>query len=352
MALGLPASLSGCGSDDDGGVPPATATPTAAPTATPTPGTRPRELGELHFDFPSLSAGLTNLRLFALGSRLLQVLLSLHTPETRALARERIPTLQEVADELLTHFIEELDLPSDALQALWVTGTVAATGEPAVAALKLHIPQAVAQVMGDFAQAAGGPGAGALGEGTGVRAGRGQEALDLLVTPFDTAAWLVFNQQEIMNLNPGQGASICELISSWPCSDADTSCEPFLNALVLQIAQKGPATPSGGWATLVPVTDENGDPLYKTDADGNPVLDDDGNRVLVYQWDLDEEVAQTACGVGGQIKKAIFNDAQYEGTNWHPTEGVTTAGWCGVGKPRRGDSPRTGGPDYGHRGDR
>ena len=29
-------------------------------------------------------------------------------------------------------------------------------------------------------------------------------------------------------------------------------------------------------------------------------------------------------GWGGQIKKAIFNDAQYEGTNWHPTEGVTT----------------------------
>ena len=239
-------------------------------------------------------AGLTNLRLFALGSRLHQVLLSLHTPETRALARERIPTLQEVADELLTHFIEEFDLPSDALQALWVTGTVAA--------LKLHIPQAVAQVMGDFAQAAGRePGRSAKARAYGLGGGSGlvQEALDLLVTPFDTAAWLVFNQQEIMNLNPGQGASICELISSWPCSDADTSCEPFLNALALQIAQKGPATPSGGWATLVPVTDENGGPLYKTDADGNPVLDDDGNRVLVYQWDLDEEVAQTACGVGG-----------------------------------------------------
>ena len=38
VALGLPAFLSGWGSDDDGGVPPATATPTAAPTATPTPG--------------------------------------------------------------------------------------------------------------------------------------------------------------------------------------------------------------------------------------------------------------------------------------------------------------------------
>ena len=120
MALGLPGLLSGCGSDDDGALPPPTTTPTGVPTGTPTPQP-PGPLRELHFDF-SFFAGLRDLRLFALVSRLHQVLLSLHTPESRARARERIPALLDVADELLTHFIEELDLPADALQTLWVTG--------------------------------------------------------------------------------------------------------------------------------------------------------------------------------------------------------------------------------------
>jgi len=309
IALGMPSLIIGCGSDDDDSHP--------QPTPTPTPGERPREARTMHFDLSF--AELENLRIRALASASHGAALSPHTESTRARFREENPALQNVADERLTHFIEDVDLPSDALQHLWFTGTVPGTGAPAVAGSMIHVPKAAAATMARVA-AASGRSPLLSAKLRAYRIAQSElEPVDLVAnandyqTPFDTAASLVFHNPEVMNLDLGQGTAILNLINTLPCSAGDTGCQPFIDTLAFLIAENWPASTSGGWATLVPVSD----------TDGNPVLDSEGKQV--YRYDLAEEVAQAVCSAAAKIKQQIFNDPQFAGTNWHPTEGMTVS---------------------------
>lgn len=295
-ALTLPAWLSGCGSDDDTGRP--TATPSPTPTRTPTPSPRPRERRTLHFDF-SL-ADLRDLRLIAVASQSHRAPIVAHTPASRAQARRDDPLLRPVPDERLTHYVADVDLPADALQLLMVTG-VDAGGDDAVAALYIHIP-ASARPPANPRTLAAPSGSGLQNLVIGIPA---------FVTPWDTAVSLVFHGQEIMNLDVAQGAAILNMIDTLPCGAADPNCTPFLATLAFDIASKWPATTTDGWATLVQVTDPN----------GKPVTDDQGNPA--YRYDPDSDVAQSVTTVAQQIRQAIFNDPQFQGTNWHPTTGLT-----------------------------
>src|SRR4029453_11905322 len=119
VALGLPPRLAGCGPDDNDDDRAATPTPTATPS--PTPGARPREQHTLDFDFSF--APLRDLVLHVHNSLSDLAPIVEHTAESRARHRELNPALADVPDERLTHYIEDVDLPSDALQHLWVTGS-------------------------------------------------------------------------------------------------------------------------------------------------------------------------------------------------------------------------------------
>src|SRR4029453_11291491 len=103
-----------------------------------------------------------------------------------------------------------------------------------------------------------------------------------------------------MTLNVDQGATILNLIQTLPCTD-DPMCTPYLGTLATQIAEKWPATTSGGWATLVQVTGPNGQPIVG--GQGKPV----------YRWDVDPGISQAAAAVAEQLKKAIFDDQQFVG---------------------------------------
>lgn len=299
VALTLPPWLTGCGSDDDHRSA-VTPVPTAAPS--PTPDTRLRERRTLHFDFSF--ALLQDLQLQALGSESHQAPLLEHTTESRANARQSNPELADVADERLTHYIEDVDLPADALQHVWVTGSDA-DGGGAMAVMHIHVPAAARQAAQLRAAAVvANVGRGDPPPASGVLPG-GNDYL----TPVSTAVSLVFHNPEIMNLNVDQGATILNLIQTLPCTD-DPMCTPYLGTLAAQIAEKWPATTSGGWATLVQVVNN-----------GQPVVDSQGKPV--YRWDVDDEISQAASAVAAEIKKAIFNDAQFTGTNWHPTQGIT-----------------------------
>ena len=242
VALGMPSLIAGCGSGDcDPGAPP---TPTAIPM--PTPGERPREARTLHFDFSF--AELENLRLAALHSASHGVALAAHDDETRARFRDQNPALRNVADDRLTHYVEAVDLPSDALQHLWFTGTVRRTGETALAGLSIHVPRAVARATAQAAALRGrSPTRSAKLRAYGI-ATSGQAPVDLVPdandyqTPFDTAAALVFHTPEVMNLDVGQGTAILDLINTLPCTDGDASCQPFLDTLAFAIATRWPAT--------------------------------------------------------------------------------------------------------------
>ena len=284
VALTLPPWLVGCGSDDDCG---GAATPVPTATPPPTPGARPRERRTLHFDFSY--APLTELRLQAFHSQSHQAPILEHTAESRAKHRALNPALADVPDGRLTHYIEDVDLPSDALQHLWVTG-LDADGGAAVAGMNIHVPAAARQAATQ----------GVLTGGSDYR------------TPVDTAVALVFHSPEIMNLNVDQGSTILNLIQTLPCTD-DPTCMPYLGTLAAQIAEKWPASTSGGWATLVQIADPDGKPLV--DSQGKPV----------YRYDLDPDIAQAVTAVAGPVRSAIFDDPQFLGTNWHPTQGITVS---------------------------
>lgn len=297
-ALTLPAWLLGCGDDDSSRPRSATPTPSPSPTPTATPIPQPRERRTLHFDFST--ANLRDVRLVAFNSASNGAAIALHTPASRARAREANPALAAVSDERLTHLIEDVDLPADALQMVFATGVDADTGDDVLAALYIHVPTTANAPRSD--------------SGTTTI-----EDLILnvpgLVTPWDTAVALVFHTPELMNLNVDQGGTILSMISSLPCAPGDTTCTdvPFLATLASLIASKWPATTSGGWATLVPAVDGTGKPVV--DSNGNPV----------YTYELDADVEQALSSVAAQIRPSIFNDTMFEGTNWHPTHGLTVS---------------------------
>jgi hypothetical protein len=284
VALTIPPWLAGCGSDDDDN---RGATPTPGATPSPTPGPRRREQRTLHFDFSY--AALTELRLQAFNSRSHLAPILAHTAESRAKHRALNPALADIPDARLTHYIEDVDVPSDALQHLWVTGSDA-NGGAAVAVMHIHVPAAARPAATQ----------GALNGGSDY------------LTPVSTAVSLVFHSPEIMNLNVEQGSAILNLIQTLPCTD-DPSCTPYVDTLTAQIAENWPASTSGGWATLVQVMDPNGMPVV--DSQGKPA----------YRYDLAPDIAQAVAAVGGQVKKAIFDDPQFLGTNWHPTQGITVS---------------------------
>ena len=192
---------------------------------------------------------------------------------------------------------------------MWVTGSDA-DGGAAVAVMHIHVPAAARQAAQQRALAAGGGdrvGRGGPAPARGVLTG-GNDYL----TPLDTALSLVFHSPEIMNLNVDQGATVLNLIQTLPCTN-EPMCTPYIGTLATQIAEKWPATTSGGWATLVQVIDAN----------GKPVVDDQGKPA--YRYDLDTDILQAVSTVAAQVKKAIFDNPQFLGTNWHPTQGITVS---------------------------
>jgi hypothetical protein len=314
--LGFPPLLVGCGGGDDDS--------SGGPAPTPTPIAGSRELRTLHFDFSS--ADLTDLELRAARSSSHRRGLSIHTEESRAHFRDLNPLLAGVPDEQLTHYAEDVDLPSDALQHIFVMGRLSNTGEAVLAGLHIHVPAEVMRVSAEFAAAAGfGPQHSAKIRAYGLEGIANQLPVDLqlqindFVNPYDTAISLVFHHPEIMNLDVQQGTSILQLIQSLPCNAGDTTCQPFLGELAMHIGESWPATESGltpsgtkAWAQLLPMTQ----------FDGTPVVDDNGNPQ--FRYDLAAETVAAAANTIKQVLQSIFDDEQYEGNNWHATQGITS----------------------------
>src|SRR5262249_49086516 len=155
-------------------------------------------------------APLSELQLQAFGSQSHLAPILEHTAESRAKHRALNPALADIPDERLTHYIEDVDVPSDALQHLWVTGSDA-SGGAAVAPSTTHVPAAARQATTQ----------GALNAGNDY------------VTPVSTAVSVVFHSPEIMNLNVEQGSTILNLIQTLPRTD-DPNCTPYIGTLASQ----------------------------------------------------------------------------------------------------------------------
>lgn len=309
LAATLPGLLVGCGDNDGHGTP--------APTLTPTPIPASRERRTLHFDL-SHNDPIGDAFLVVLNSASYRARLQPHDAASRQRFRESTPELRYVPDDELTHYLANVDLPADALQLVTVIGT--ANGEPALLGAYIHIPTST---LADYAARAG-QGAAALPvallnryhTASTVAAMAGTlEFSNAYVTPRTTAVALCFHHPEVMNLNTQLGANtLIGYIENLPadCTDPSQGCK-FVDALAFWIATHSPATTTpGGWATL----------LAQTYADGKPVLDRNGNQV--YRYDLTDDTRDNMARPVQEVLKAVFNDQQYEGSNWNATKGLVS----------------------------
>lgn len=324
LTVGLPPWLIGCG-DDGSSKPGATPTPTATPVPTPTVEPRPLEDTSLNFDLSGVD--LEELEIRAYGSEDDGVRLQPHTAESRAHFRNENPALVDVDDAFLTHYVEDVTLPSDALQLYWVTGCMR-NGEDALAGINIHVPDEALRVFAETAALRGRAGVRtAKMQHYGIGA-RQESVADLFpdvatfVNVFDAATVLLFLQPDLMNLNVTQGTSILHLLQTLPCTGMETCEDAYINTLAFRIASAWPATESGrvvvggrevtAWAKLTPVLD----------VDGNPLLDSNGEPSV--NFDISDEIAATTASVARNLRKFILNSPEFEGFNWHPTRGQTT----------------------------
>ena len=124
LASALPALLASCGGgdDDDPPPPPAQAREARDCTSTSAP-TRPTcawsRFGSAHHDAE----------------------LKPHTTATRQATRSSQPALAGVADEHLTHYLEQVDLPAAALQTVFVRDRHPISGEPVLCGVHMHVPR-------------------------------------------------------------------------------------------------------------------------------------------------------------------------------------------------------------------
>lgn len=284
-------------------------------------GRAPRESRHLHFDLSD--APVANPTLFALRSRHHGLALKVHDGASRARHRALNSALAAVADEKLTHYFDDADLPAEALQSVMVMGTDPSTGGPVLAGVHIHAPRAAMEVVASRAAERGAAILhSAKREYYGLTAGPGSSPggdIDALSGPLDVAAYLVFHHPEVMNLKPDLGADILTRIKSLPCGTpaAAAACTPYLGALAFRIAtlvsQHGhPSTKPGSWARLVP----------GTDLEGKPVVDPAGKPIYVFE--VEESVAAATRPVVLEILKDVFDDRLFEGSNWQATVGIAS----------------------------
>ena len=281
--------------------------------------TADRELRTLHFDLshvdPQAEYTLHVVRSSRNGAALVR-----HTDETRALCRADNSLLQQIPDEQLTHFVEDVDFPSDAIQQWWVT-TTSPNGPPAVVTTHIHVPQQASNSLakrrrqkvlsGRVAQSSTRPPT-SSSKHFGVKATpeRSAEAmlgdLNTINTPLDAATSVVFHHPEIMNLNPTDAANVLDVIQNL---EGDTSScvgdqVGMLTALACAIAAQGPAGTDSGWIRVVPAATP----------DGAPVISSTGEQI--YDYRLSDATLQAADPVVKAVLREVFNDPDIKGNRF------------------------------------
>ncbi|HEY6873133.1 MAG TPA: hypothetical protein VI298_10450 [Geobacteraceae bacterium] len=217
-----------------------------------------------------------------------------HTPQTLALHKGGNLVLGLMsAQELqkITHYAEDVVLPSDVARLLRLTYSSGAKGAeklPALAGVKIHIPEKAARAnrltRGGAVAKGAHPLLRRLAMGGAVPSNVDQAQLyadaDMVFdTPLDTARAIVFQHPQLATRNPDSAAIIVQ-------DHIDTTAD--LMNLALLVSKLGPATEHGGWATISPSVDKDGNVLT-----WGPGFPDHPEGTPVYQYRLSDEIAGT-----------------------------------------------------------
>lgn len=229
--------------------------------------------------------------------------ISAHTAESRQLHRTTNPDLHAIADESLTHYVENVVMPETVMLS-WVTHAnefQGRRGSHSLVLAAIHIPSASRAKAATKAQA--------------MRAKRAVARADVIATPdmdvhatpYDCAMSMVFHHPEIMSLDPDIAAQIYAHIENQP---------NLLNDLADSISRQGPAYEydpdyQDGWAVLDPILDE----------EGNRRQDEDGNDI--YNYRLSDKTLEDLGPAIQAVLKTIKDDTDLEGISWVAADGVS-----------------------------
>lgn len=322
-ALGLStllssALLSACGSDDDGDE-----------------GGLPAGAREaLHLNFDLSASAVADPRLHVARSKHDGSALKRHDAASRARHRQLNSMLSAVPDDNLTHYLEDVDLPADALQLVAVRGVDPATGGPVLASHFLHVPKAALAAVEKKRSARGQSPRGlsrklhAVGGTLGAAQDAPISAQIAYNTPvWDLAVWMVFQHPSITNLNAELGADIIDRITNLPCTGPnDDTCDAYVDTLASTLstmigAGGFPSTDTVKSAKSWAILQQYVDPLT-----GIAAVDDSG--APIYSFVMNEALDDTVAAVVRQILNDITNDPAFAGTNYrqlNETPGATAA---------------------------
>lgn len=302
--------------------------------------TRPTESRTLFFNFSHHPDCALNRYYLVMGARRFSLVPAAQCPSTVRYHKRHNKFLSMVPDSAMTHVLEDADLPADAIQLGYVTQNPnPATGEWSMGAMLLNIPTSAfshAYRLGIEMAGAGNPLWRSLkrqkyGQ---PRAWTLDELLEeqALLDTTSHAATIVGMHPEILNCDPNGAAHIH---TSYINTGATAGLELLLTAYGAATPQVTPGQPNPtGWATLVPLLDENG-VIMKNISDGSNA----GLNHYNAEWNpkLADTIARSMASVSKLVKsdETLGNDvtdiwtnnppdSQITGTIWHRKDGSTS----------------------------
>lgn len=288
-----------------------------------------RERRTLHFDFSHIEPG-TKFTFNAPRSASHRATIKQHTAQTRTRYRRENVLLRQISDEQLTHYLDKVDLPGDALQHCWIT-TDGADGLESHVSSHLHVPSYAYSSLANAKRRASSLGNDAplldpqkhpklqhlkISQLTQQTATAVPTLSDLnsIHTPVDAATAVVFHHPEIMNLDPTQAAKVLDVIAS--LQGSATSCTGdnvgVLLALACAIASQGPGSTTSGWTRMVAAVDST----------GAAVLDSSGNQI--YETQISDATTDAAEPVIKEILSTLYADADLNGANLSSDPGLSS----------------------------
>lgn len=284
---------------------------------------------------------------FSLGALGQKHTLTRHTPETfsrHSQANKALALIPEAQRSRVTHFVEEVELPTDAVGIHLVTYPNADPNSiPELALAFIHIPTAAKR--SHFRQKRKGSGqkphvTSLTHFGISLDALPPEEAaavrLDAtqVLTPFSAAEAILFNHPDLLTTRADVAATVIyDHISQ--TLHQDDSLPDYLSA-------HGPGTSDPYYVIHTAINPQTGAPInpVTTDQDGNPIVDKDGNPItwpqqngqnVVQQYKLSPGVIGTTDGTHGAAFSALTavlqttkNDPSLNGQSWSVQHGITT----------------------------
>lgn len=319
IAMLMTVSLSGCGdgnqNTDDALTDSVITDNIATDSTADTDATTPVGQNVVHVDLTDLPEGETAW-LHVAGKK---YELKKHDNASREAHRAANPALLTIKDSDLTHYAENVDRPADKVALMWVTHTPGdRDSHHGLGLVGIHIPEksmikarTIRALQGwpryaRYLPASEQPGdLDRPGMVQGAATAANTEDPSELIQPIDIAKSILFHHPELTSLDPDVAALVMTHIEN----------TTGLIELAESISSQGMAYEHDdaypdGWAVLVPILDEDGNPRMKTD--GDPFYD--------YQFS-DQTVADAETAIKN-VLRAAHNDPALKGTTFHTQDGA------------------------------